>query len=232
VTCKDCGAKLRVKRRRYFRGITKRAYQICDECGRAQSHSVEFNPAAGANIDAAAIMYEKFRRTYDRIKLKILVWGPDPRVATPASQKRIEIRDALRKLGHEAFFSEELMFDRTNTVPANLQERVQLEDMDAVICLASDFGPLQEFQEFGLKAREFLGWLSVKARDKYTDVGIAQQLRQAGRLPEFFNDDDLSSCAIAAASAEWVEQKRMTVWAIEQERSRLERMSRKGSKEF
>jgi hypothetical protein len=101
---------------------------------------------------------------------------------------------------------------------------MQVEDMDAVICIASDFGPMQEAVEFGRSAREFLLWLDERARGKYTDSGIAQQLRYARRPPLFFRPDDLESCVVAAASSEWIEQRRMTLLTIQLERKRLDEM--------
>jgi hypothetical protein len=186
---------------------------------------MEFDPPAGANIDAAAIMYEKFRTLFQGTSLRILVWGPDPNSDNPVAKKRKQVRSLLENLGHKVYFSEELVFDKTYKVPANMQERIQVGEMDAIICLASDFGAMQEAQEFGRQAREFLLWLSDRAREKYTDRGLAQQLRFAGRAPIFFHDDDLESCVIATASAEWIEQRRMRVVAIHAERKRLDEMS-------
>jgi hypothetical protein len=102
-----------------------------------------------------------------------------------------------------------------------------VSEMDAVVCLASDFGPMQEAQEFGREAEEFLLWLSDRAREKYTDSGLAQELRYAGRAPIFFKGEDLDSCVVATASAEWVEQRRMQRLAIKAERKRLDEISHK-----
>jgi len=223
VDCKNCGTRLK-SRRRYFREITKLSFRICDVCEKAQPHSLEFDPPSGANIKEAALFYEKFRSLLQTVSLRILVWGPEPGSDNPASRKRKEVRIALEKLGHKVFFSEELVFDKTYRISSNSQERQQIESMDAVICIASDYGPLQELQEFGLKAKEFLGWLSSEARGKYTDSGIAQQLRRAKRDPLFFNDEDLSTCVIAAASTEWVEGHRAAIMEMEQEQERLARI--------
>jgi hypothetical protein len=224
VVCIACGKRLDSSRR-YFREITKRAYRICANCNRAQPHSIEFDPPRGANIDAAAIMYERFRSLFERVSLNILVWGPDPRTDDPVSRKRSALRDLLKDLGHKVYFSEELIFDKTYKVPANIQERVQVSEMDAVVCLVANFGALQEAQEFGRQAREFLLWLSDGARGRYTDSGLAQQLRFEGRTPVFFKEADLDSCVIATASSEWVEQRRMKLVAIEAEKGRLEEIA-------
>lgn len=226
MICIACGKKLDSSRR-YFREITKRAYRICASCNRAQPHSIEFDPPRGANIDAAAIMYEKFRSLFESVSLNILVWGPDPKSDDPVSRKRKALRDLLKKQGHKVYFSEDLIFDKSYKVPANLQERVHVGEMDAVVCLVGDFniGALQEAQEFGRQAREFLLWLSDGARGRYTDSGLAQQLRFEGRTPVFFKEADLDSCVIAAASGEWVEQRRMRLVAIEAEKRRLEEIA-------
>lgn len=167
-------------------------------------------------------MYEKFDSLRRRISLRILVWGPSTKSDVPEAAKRREIRDVLRKAGHDVYFSEELIFDKTYTVPVNLQESIQLSEADAVVCLASDFGAIQEAQEFALRAREFLLWLSGKARGKYTDRGLGAQLRSRGRPPVFFAPEDLESCVVATASLEWVEARRMQYLAVELEKERLD----------
>lgn len=169
-------------------------------------------------------MYEKFLSLRKRISLRILVWGPDPNSSDPAATKRKEIRAVLEREGHKVFFSEELIFDKKYVVPANVQEQIQLWEVDAVVCLGSDIGPIQEAQEFGRYAREFLLWLSDRARERYTALGLGRQLRSQGRAPSFFDSEDLTSCVVAAASSEWVEQRRMKFLSVELERERLDEM--------
>lgn len=221
MDCVFCGERVGSKKR-YFREITPRSYRICNQCKRAQPHSTEFDPPARANVGAAAIIYEKFASLRNRISLKILVWGPSQSATGPEAMKRREIRAALERDGHSVSFSEELIFDKKYDVPANLQERIQLSETDVVVCLASDFGPIQEAQEFALQAREFLIWLSEQARGKYTDLGLGRQLRSQGKAPLFFSGEDLASCVVAAASSEWVEQRRMQYLVADLERERLD----------
>ncbi len=168
------------------------------------------------------MMYEKFASLRMRISLKILVWGPAQTSTSPEAMKRMQIRAMLEQNGHNASFSEELIFDKKYIVPANVQERIQLSEMDIVVCLASDFGPIQEAQEFALGAREFLLWLSDRARGKYTDLGLGRQLRSQGRAPLFFGTEDLASCVVATASLEWVEARRMQYLVADLERERLD----------
>lgn len=221
MDCVFCGVRLGAKRR-FFREITPRPYRICSDCKHAQPHSSEFDPPAGANIGAAAIIYEKYASLRSRISLRILVWGPSTDSDVPEAAKRKEIRDVLKKAGHDVYFSEELIFDKKSLVPVNLQESIQLSEADAVVCLASDFGAIQEAQEFALRAREFLLWLSNKAKGKYTDLGLGGQLRSQGKPPVFFAPDDLESCVVDTASSEWVEVRRMQYLAADLERERLD----------
>ncbi len=225
MICRSCAQTIRFGRRRFFRQISTHSYVICDKCGKAQHRSVEFNPTHRAFRDEALVMFEKTRMLLGKVKLKILIWGPDPRSKEPLAEKRNEIRATLEEQGHKVYFSEDLIFDKSYLVPANVQERVQVDEMDAVVCLAKNPGALQEAQEFAKAAKDFLLWLSDEARGRYSDIALGQQLRAAGRPPEFFQNDDLKSCVVAAATAEWILQRRIGYLAIELERERLEAMA-------
>jgi molybdopterin biosynthesis enzyme MoaB len=50
------------------------------------------------------------------------------------AKKGNEVRTLLERLGHKVYFSEELIFDKSYQVPANLQERIQVSEMDAIVC--------------------------------------------------------------------------------------------------
>lgn len=58
--------------------------------------------------------YAKYRRDVEKalsvISLNILVWGPNPKLETPASRKRVQILAALQALGHNAMMSEDIPF--------------------------------------------------------------------------------------------------------------------------
>jgi hypothetical protein len=137
--------------------------------------------------------------------------------------KRKQVKQSIEENGHKGFFSEELEFDRGYSVPANMQERAQLEMMDLTVRLGTDFGAMQEVQEFARqRSPHFLLWMSEKAVGTYSDKGIGEVLRLSGMPPIFFKDPDLDSCIIATASADWVERWRYQKWAIDNERKRLD----------
>jgi len=138
-------------------------------------------------------------------KFKILVWGPTPKSDDAAAKKRIQVRDELRKMGHEAFFSEEMSVP---AVPTNLVELVHQKMVHLVVNVAASHGSLAEFENFGiLLGRRLLLFLNEAARGGFTDTGTRRVFRAAGGDDEFFADDDLKSCALTLAAVDWVRDK-------------------------
>jgi len=94
--------------------------------------------------------------------------------------KRRQIKEALKAEGHEAYFSEDLVPSGTS-IPTNLLELLQTEEMDAVIDLATDFGSTGEAHEMGDIPREkLLLWLPFAARKKFIDEGMRRYVDAAG----------------------------------------------------
>jgi hypothetical protein len=67
-------------------------------------------------------------------RFKILIWGSDPKSANPAAVTRGRLRNELRRLGHDAFFSEEM---NVPAVPTNVLELLQLKEINLVINVAA-----------------------------------------------------------------------------------------------
>jgi hypothetical protein len=171
----------------------------------------------------AAVVYHNFQMGSAQVSFSVLVWGPSKSSDDRFFEKRKQVKESIENNGHKAFFSEELTFDEQYTVPVNVQERAQLEMIDLVVCLGTDFGAMQEAQEFAdERPQHFLLWLSSQGKGTYSDKGIGEVLRLAGTPPIFFGDPDLESCIIATTSADWVERWRYRKWAIDNERRRLD----------
>jgi len=86
--------------------IIDAVYLLCRDCQKAQKRP------SGLKTD------KRGERPFDRektrkglavssasCKFKMLVWGPAPGSANPAAATRLEIRDELKRMGHDAFFS-------------------------------------------------------------------------------------------------------------------------------
>lgn len=224
MDCAHCGATIKRPRKRTIHDLSRAPYRICDKCGKAQPQGLRFNPVRGAHAQAEAI-FRNFRMGAAAISFRVMVWGASSTSTSAEAEKRREIKRRIEENGHTAFFSEELVYDRNYNVPLNVQERAQLEQMELVVCLATDFGSMEEAQEFAReRPQHFLLWLSEKAQGKYTDLALGQELRLRGRGPIFFKAEDMDSCVIATASADWVEQWRASEWMADNQRRRLDEM--------
>jgi hypothetical protein len=93
-------------------------------------------------------------------------------------------------------------------IPTDVQEEFQVKENDLVIDIAADFGPVAEFEKFGVElGYRMLLWLPAAAQGGFTATGTLQTFRAAGGAYEIFSDADLQSCALTLASRDWVSQK-------------------------
>jgi len=182
MRCVHCSADpVKVKTRPFPRlGTT---YLICGTCGRAQRRSnVLKTVGRGVRSADRARFLTALSIGKARQKFKILVWGPAPGSGNPAESKRKEIRDELRKIGHDAFFSEEMPAPGE---PANIGELVQLQLVHLVVNVAASYGSLAEFENYGILLGErHLVFLNQAARGGFTDQGTRRLFRAAGGFDE------------------------------------------------
>ena len=145
--------------------------------------------------------------------LTVLVWGPAENQADPWWLKRLEIRDQLRHLGHEAYFSEELP---GGAAPLGDARRLALRTVemahamaaDYIIVLMSSYGSVSEFHDFGDKpalAKKMLVFV-----DEAHQSGYAASLLQAfrgsnGRIELITVPRDLVECNIRTKALEAVD---------------------------
>lgn len=182
------------------------AYLVCQVCQKAQKRP------SGLKTD------KRGKRSFDRektrkglavssasCKFRVLVWGPAHGSANPAAATRLEIRDELKRMGHDAFFSEELAVP---AVPTNVLELVQLKKVNLVVNVASSYGSLAEFENYGvLLGKRHLVFLNEAARGGFTDTGTRKVFRANGGTDEFFKEEDISSGVLILAALDWVMEK-------------------------
>lgn len=136
--------------------------------------------------------------------------------------KREQIRDRLRARGHDAYFSEELVSKGPSVASLEAQELAQLSNSDLVVCIGSSPGSASEAAAFKhLLGRGVLFWLPEKGKGTFSDLATAETVRHAGGKAPVFKMDDLDSCVLSAASCEWVEQKSLLAWQIDEQRKLL-----------
>jgi len=110
------------------------------------------------------------------------------------------------------------------SIPTNLLELLQTEEMDAVIDLATDFGSTGEAHEMGDILREkLLLRLPFAARKKFIDEGMRRYVDTAGGRSVFFKEDHMKTCCITLASVDFVNDKRYLLVAVEKRIELLQR---------
>ncbi len=205
MRCEFCFGVGSTFRRRAFPRLD-RTYLVCGNCGRAQRRQKVLKTAArGVRAAERESLRKALAIAKARQKFKILVWGPASASGNRAATKRAQIRDELLKMGHDAFFSEDMVVPG---VPTNILEMLQQRIVHLVIDVAASPGSMAEFENYGvILGKRHLVFLNDAARGGFTDTGTRRLFRAAGGDDEFFSEADLMSCALTLASADWVGDK-------------------------
>ena len=154
---------------------------------------------------------EYLEESIDRIKLAILVFGPDPRTASdPASplqklaKKRIEVRDELRIQGHVAEFPEDLLVGSNKPPQGELlwYEAVLVENHDLVVLLAESPGSSAELGFFAGRttlARKTQVFMNRAFESGLVADGGRGIVKLGGELNYFESPKDLDECNLWGA---------------------------------
>ena len=96
------------------------------------------------------VAWQKLKQHRERashFRLDILVWGPSDDGSTEY-KKRCEIRDELKKRGHNATFSEDLCADEEALKNRLTDEYIQAESADAIVMIYGSRGTQTERDKF------------------------------------------------------------------------------------
>ncbi len=150
-----------------------------------------------------------------RTPLIILVWGPGP--GNPALyNKRVQIRDELRRCGHAAFFSEDLQDFKPDTYSQKAIEFLQARNADFIVVMQVSYGSVAEVHDFsddGVIARKMLIFISDKNTDGYSYQGALSELKALYNNVETFREpDDIQSCRLKTRVFEKVNVLQMVKW--------------------
>jgi hypothetical protein len=151
------------------------------------------------------------------IKLKVLVFGPDPNVVHPPgfnadlAKKRKEIRDALVADGHGAVFPEDLLSGSLDPAINNhfIWEQMLVQEYDMVVSLVGSMGAVAELSLF---LREHLALKAAFFFNKDHCSGFAFEEAKAiqalgATLETYVYPADLTSCNL-------LKQIREKVWRV------------------
>lgn len=143
----------------------------------------------------------------------VLVWGPGETVGDPWWEKRLDIRNALREAGHEAYFSEELpgglpTQGDARQIALRNAEFIQANEADYIIVLMSSVGAVSEFHDFGDKphlAKKMLVFMDETHQAGYSASLLGQFEAAHGKVELVKVPDDLVECNVLGRSLERIQ---------------------------
>lgn len=149
-----------------------------------------------------AVFKARYEARLDNIRqtpLDILVWGPSKSSSSRIYDKRLQIRDELRRRGHNAMFSEELE-GIGGDMPSKLQELAQTQIAHVIVDLLEDApGALAEAHDFANRADtgwKFFVLIPQKYKDGYSAKGAIQILGQLFNCVHWYFDGEIESCNV------------------------------------
>jgi hypothetical protein len=156
---------------------------------------------------------EKFARRTQNYSLNILVWGPNPKSGSPAAKKRIEIRDELRKQGHNAMFSEDLPVKPCEThLSQKAREFAQAQAADLIVIMVEGApGALGEMHDFCGNpelAPKIYVLIPHVYSDGYSAKGVIQDLSDGYGGVCWYKACDLEQCNVLTKAVRRAEARR------------------------
>ena len=167
--------------------------------------------------------YEKLQQAVQQTPLAILVWGPGAS-AGDLYQKRLQIRDELRRRGHAAFCSEDL----EGPAPASMSQKgiefLQAQASDLIVIMQASYGSVAEVHDFAehrVINFKMLIFIDEKAVDGYSYRGALQELKTLYNNVETYKyPDDIRDCHLLTKVLEKVNVLQMVKYrALENAKS-------------
>lgn len=164
----------------------------------ASAELVGLSPRAQQYYDEVfKVKYEGFQNAVREISLAILVWGPGES-ARELYQKRLQIRDELRRRGHLALFSEELDGRAPRSLSQKGIEFLQAQAAEFIVVLQASYGSVAEvhdFANFRVINYKMLIFIDESAVDGYSYQGALAELKTLYNNVETYKyPDDLTQC--------------------------------------
>jgi hypothetical protein len=151
--------------------------------------------------------YESLQNAATQTPLVIMLWGPRQRTHG-WSNKRLQIRDELRRLGHTVFFSEQLGVP-TAAFTKKAVEWLQHDAADLIVAMQPSYdsvGAVQHFAEFRVVESRMLLFINEAAPDEHLYHRALTELKthydnvETYKLPEDIIQDNLLKKIIAKVS--------------------------------
>jgi len=140
-----------------------------------------------------------------KIILTVLIWGSGEKSVTVYSQKRLQLRNELRKDKHLALFSEDIEKQTSNM---KIDERIQADEADYIIILPTSPGSIAEFHDFAVDkslAPKMLILMDKRHKNGYSAKGELKMFEVEGGKVVWFSDRELRECSLIKRVKETVD---------------------------
>lgn len=147
-----------------------------------------------------------------RAKLKVLMWGPGPS-GGELYTKRCELREYLKKLGHEAVFSEDILASDTlmrSGLNLSVAEFLQAREFDYIVCLMASPGSIGEVHDFAKNkkfAKKMMICIDSSHKNGYSAHGTIRIFEGLhGKIDWFESPTDIRDCHLATRVLEHIQK--------------------------
>jgi hypothetical protein len=144
----------------------------------------------------------------------VLIWGPSSK-GGDLYNKRVQILNRLRELGHAAFFSEEIDSENPlQDIPLHIREAHQAQLSDLIVLLHAPYGSAGELHDFvhipAIRSK-LLVFVDEKRVTGYSYQGALTILqKEYNSVVTYKSPEDITECRLLGAVVEKIQLHRHT----------------------
>ena len=163
--------------------------------------------------------HEKFKRLtaqslIARSRLSVLIWGPGEQWDKDLYGKRVQIRDKLQELGHEAEFSERILTPSVREaggINLSVAELLQAREYEYIVSIMESPGSIGEVHDF-CREPEIAHKMTICINEEHLSGYSAQGVLRIfegnhGHIEKFKFPDDIIGCHLLGRVVEQVEKR-------------------------
>ena len=149
----------------------------------------------------------------DRSRLSVLVWGPDEQGDKDLYRKRVQIRNKLQELGHEAEFSENILTPsviRAGGINLGVAQLLQAREYEYIVSIMGSPGSVGEVHDF-CHMPEIAHKMTICINEEHLSGYSGQSVLPIfegnhGRIEKFKFPDDITGCHLLKRVVDQVEK--------------------------
>lgn len=149
----------------------------------------------------------------DRSRLSVLIWGPSERGDKDLYRKRVQIRNKLQELGHEAEFSEDILTPSVigaGGINLSVAELLQAREYEYIVSIMGSPGSIGEVHDF-CHIPEIAHKMTICINEEhlsgYSGHGVLPIFEgNHGRIEKFKFPDDITGCHLLKRVVDQVEK--------------------------